>query len=100
MSKIRLEIRTGLSEALGAKGSAPVVLEPEISRGATLGDVLRKLAAGNKALAEVLFDVGTNELSSYVGIVVNGRFLQSLHGLDTTVKDGDNITLLPFVDGG
>ncbi len=100
MAKIRLEIRPWLSETFGSKESGVIVLEQEIQEGITMGDLLTKLAAEHQAFGGVLFDPKTQELSGYVSIVMNGQLSQTLKPLDTSLKDGDTIMLLPFIDGG
>lgn len=100
VGKVHLEIGVWLSEALGVKGSGPLVLEKEIPDGAKIGDLLREVAARHKTLMETLFEPGTKELTGAVIVVVNGKLLPSTQALDTTVNDGDKITLLPFIDGG
>ncbi len=100
MGKIRLEIGSGLSDVISSKEPGPLVLEKEMPEGTTLGDLLRKLAAEHQAFGQVLFDPQTHQPSSSVAIVINDQLLQSLKGLDTSLKEGDTITLLPFLDGG
>jgi molybdopterin converting factor small subunit len=68
--------------------------------GATLGDLLKKLTAKHQAFEEVLFDPTTHQLKGPVGIVINNQLAQSLQDLNTILKDGDTVMLLPFIDGG
>jgi molybdopterin synthase sulfur carrier subunit len=98
--KIRLELLPWVSETCGYKKPGRLILEEEVEEGATTGALLRKLAAEHPALTEAIFDPSGERLSGRISIVLNGRLLNLLNGLDTSVRDGDIVTLLPFIDGG
>ena len=98
--KIRLELLPWVSETYGSEKPGRLVLKEEVQEGATAGTVLRKLAAKHPALAEAVFYPGGERLRGNIGIVLNGRLLDLLDGLETIVRDGDTVTLFPFVDGG
>ena len=99
MSTVRLEVLPGISEVFGAQGVGHIVLDEETEDGATVGDVVRKLATEHKAFGNTVFDAAPEKLSGYVSIVLNDRLLESLDGLDTAVKDGDVIKLFPVIAG-
>lgn len=69
-------------------------------QGVTLGNLLKGLAVEHKAFGKALFYPVTRQTSGSVAIFINHQLLQSLKELDTGLKDGDIITLLPFFDGG
>ncbi len=79
-----------------------VVLKEEVSldrESATLEEVLRSLVAQRrKALKRMVRD----DLSLEKGcvVLVNGRNINSLQNLGTTVNDGDEITLTVLMAGG
>jgi molybdopterin synthase sulfur carrier subunit len=67
--------------------------------GATIGEVLRSLVAQNPGLAgQVISDDG--ELNKFVNIYVNDDDVRYLEKLDTPVKAGDEVSILPAVAGG
>jgi len=67
--------------------------------GSTIGEVLRGLVARYPGLAgQVLNDDGT--LHKFVNVYVNDDDVRYLSQLDTPVKDGDEISILPAVAGG
>jgi len=43
---------------------------------------------------------GERRVRSYLSYMLNGVNINSLHGFDTTLKDGDVFSLLPPVGGG
>ena len=100
MARIRLEVLPGLSDAFGGKGLGPIVFDKEIEEGATVGDVIRKLATEHQAFGDIILDTKTDKLSGQVAIVLNDWLVEALKGLDTNIKDGDIIKLFPVIAGG
>ncbi len=100
MVRVRLEILPWFSGAFDDQGAGPVVFDQETEAGATVDNVIRKLAAEHRALADIILDAKTDQLSGCVAIVLNDRLLEALEGLDTSLKDGDTIRLFPVIAGG
>ena len=67
--------------------------------GANVGEVLRDLASKHPATQSQLFSAD-GELNRYVNVYLNDEDVRFLAGLDTPVKDGDTVTVLPAVAGG
>ena len=67
--------------------------------GATLRDVLTSLNAAHAGFSERLFD-DAGELHKFVNIFVSDDDVRYLNGLDTAVKDGDTVSIIPAVAGG
>jgi len=70
----------------------------EVASG-TLRDVLEGLNTAHSGFAERLFD-GAGELHKFVNIFVSDDDVRYLQGLDTPVKDGDTVSIIPAVAGG
>lgn len=100
MSRVRLEILPGISDAFGDCGSGRLLLEENIEEGATMGDLMRKLASEYQAFGDIIFDRKTDKLSGYVAIALNDRFVEVLERLDTKIRDGDIIKLFAVIAGG
>jgi MoaD family protein len=67
--------------------------------GSTIGDVLRTLVDRHPGMAgQVLNDDGT--LHRFVNVYVNDDDVRYLSQLDTPVKEGDEVSILPAVAGG
>ena len=65
----------------------------------TARDLIRAVQQANPALgAEILDENG--ELTGQVHILVNGRNIEWLNGLDTPISDEDTLVLIPPVAGG
>jgi molybdopterin synthase sulfur carrier subunit len=66
--------------------------------GATLDELLNNLDAAHGGLRERLVD--GEKLRRFVNVYLNDEDVRFLSGLDTPVKDGDTVTVLPAVAGG
>ena len=67
--------------------------------GATVGDVLRALAAFHPETEKQLFS-GDGDLNRYVNVYLNDEDVRVLEGLDTEVSDADTVVILPAMAGG
>jgi MoaD family protein len=74
--------------------------QPEVeAEGGNVGEVLRSLTASHPDTAEQLFGEG-GELNRYVNVYLNDEDVRVLQGLETAVKDGDTVVILPAMAGG
>lgn len=78
-------------EAVGEK-----TIEREYPDDATVGDVLASLVEEYPDL-EVFED---GELRPHLSVLVNGRDVTHLDGLETDLEDGDTLSVFPPVAGG
>lgn len=67
--------------------------------GATLREVLAALDATHNGFKDRLFD-DAGELHKFVNIFVSDDDVRYLQGLDTPVKAGDTVSIIPAVAGG
>jgi sulfur-carrier protein len=68
------------------------------SSGTTLDELLNNLDAAHGGLRERLVD--GEKLRRFVNVYLNDEDVRFLGGLETPVKDGDTVTVLPAVAGG
>jgi MoaD family protein len=66
--------------------------------GSTLDELLNNLDASHSGIRERLVD--GEKLRRFVNVYLNDEDVRFLGGLETPVKDGDTITVLPAVAGG
>ena len=66
--------------------------------GTTLDELLDNLDAAHGGLRERLVD--GEKLRRFVNVYLNDEDVRFLGGLETPVKDGDTVTVLPAVAGG
>jgi adenylyltransferase/sulfurtransferase len=67
--------------------------------GAKISDVLTDLTAQFPALQPHLFNDG-GELRPFVNLFVGESNIKDLQGMDTLIKEGDKIMLIPSIAGG
>ena len=84
----------------------PPVLRPKTggqaeveAGGSDVGEVLRSLTGEFPDTGEQLFGED-GELNRYVNVYLNDEDVRVLDGLDTAVKDGDTVVILPAMAGG
>jgi sulfur-carrier protein len=68
------------------------------SSGSTLDELLKNLDAAHAGIRERLVD--GEKLRRFVNVYLNDEDVRFLGGLETPVKDGDTVTVLPAVAGG
>jgi molybdopterin converting factor small subunit len=66
--------------------------------GSTLGELIADLDGRHPGLAGRLVDNGG--LRRFVNVYLNDEDVRFLGGLETPVRDGDTVTVLPAVAGG
>lgn len=66
--------------------------------GATVGEVLNKVEAQHKGFAEKVLD-GPN-VKRFINVYVNEDNIRDHKDLETPVKSGDTISILPSIAGG
>jgi molybdopterin synthase sulfur carrier subunit len=69
------------------------------STGATVRDLVESLEASFPGMRERLCDEG-GELRRFVNVYVNGEDVRFLAGLQSSLKEGDEISIVPAVAGG
>jgi molybdopterin converting factor small subunit len=84
----------------------PPVLRPSVggekeltAEGASVGEILRELAARHPQTESQLFAPG-GELNRYVNVYLNDEDVRVLEGLETHVSDADTLVILPAMAGG
>lgn len=85
--------------------SVPTILRPVTggektvsATGATLAELIADLDGQYQGLGDRLLKDGS--LHRFVNIYVNDEDVRFTGGLETTLKDGDQVTILPAVAGG
>ena len=88
---VTVKIPTQLRAATG--GEAEVQVE-----GSNVGEALDAVFAAYGDLRERITEDGT--LRRFVNVYVSGEDIRFQQGLETSIKEGDEVTILPAVAGG
>jgi MoaD family protein len=75
-------------------GQSKIIVE-----GASVGDVLERLAVLYPGVRALLFDEG-GALRAHVNIFVNDAEIRQLAGLQTSLADADEVAIIPAMAGG
>jgi adenylyltransferase/sulfurtransferase len=74
--------------------------KPEVSaEGSTVGEVIANFADAHPDIRTHLYDEG-GALRSFINVYLGESNIKNLNGLDTPLKDGDTIMLVPAIAGG
>ncbi|NLI12822.1 MoaD family protein [Pelotomaculum propionicicum] len=81
----------------GARGEESVTLQTQ----ATCRDLLDLLSKSfGSEFTERIFDSEGKELKEELCFLLNGRNIASLKGMESELKDGDRLFIVPFLGGG
>ena len=69
------------------------------TQGASVGEVLGSLKSQASGIETRLFK-GPNQLNRFVNVYLNDEDIRFLKNLDTPVKEGDEISIVPAIAGG
>jgi MoaD family protein len=92
MSSVTVKIPTPLRPLTSGKSELKV-------EGATVGEVLKKVDAQFKGFGDRVLENGTN-VRRFINVFVNEDNIRDKKELDTEVKTGDTISILPSIAGG
>lgn len=104
-----LEIEVISGSVFGFKGVSSDEVEipsflslqiPDNAQIYTLRDLLRELSPAYALLKKLILDNKTGRLKGNTLIILNETHVDLLGGLDTPLKVGDNLVLIPFLAGG
>jgi len=92
MSNVTVKIPTPLRPITG--GQSEVKLE-----GATVGEILRKMDSQFAGFGDRVLDEG-KQVKRFINVFVNEDNIRDKKELDTEVRNGDTISILPSIAGG
>lgn len=92
MSNVTVKIPTPLRQL--TSGQAEVKIE-----GNTVGDILRKMDAQFRGFGDRVLDEDKN-VRRFINVFVNEDNIRDRNELETELKTGDTISILPSIAGG
>lgn len=93
--KIQLRSVMNIAQTIGARQTFFELAEPS-----TLRDLLKELTA---AYGQEFYDAVCDETGypdDKVAILINGDSAAAIGGVDVRINDGDDVLILPIIDGG
>ncbi len=96
--EVKVRLFTSLREIAGKKEET--LAFPDNQK-VTVDAALKTLANQNgKAFSDYLYNAKTGQPKSFLQFLVNGASTTTLQGLQTVLRDGDVLAILPPVGGG
>ncbi|MHA1713380.1 MAG: MoaD/ThiS family protein [Candidatus Ranarchaeia archaeon] len=96
MIVVRIKFIGALREALGTP-----LAEVELPRGTTLKEALIRFAEiYGKPFEEEVIDLKLMRLQPFINIMINGQNAIRMKGLQTVLKDQDELLMIPPITGG
>jgi molybdopterin synthase sulfur carrier subunit len=96
--QVSVRFFTSLREIVNKKEE---ILEFAEGEKVTVASVLKTLRQRyGKRFVEYVYDRETGEVRGFLQFLVNGKSASTLNGLQTELKDGDVLAILPPVGGG
>jgi len=92
--KVFVRFYAHLGDLVGRKEK----FEVELDDGAVISHVLDELVLDQK-IREHIFD-DNKQLNSDITLMINGREIKFIEGIDSVVKSDDEISIFPMVAGG
>jgi sulfur-carrier protein len=89
---VRVRVPTPLRRFTAGNGEV-------IAAGASLKDIINDLESRHPGMRDRLLDE-KGEIRRFVNIYVNGDDVRFLDQLNSSVKDGDDISIVPAIAGG
>jgi sulfur-carrier protein len=100
LARLQISVRffTVLREATGKKEEALQFYEGEK---VTVDTVLKTLSNQHgKLFTEYVFDTQTGAVKGFLQFFINGQSTSALKGVDSELRDGDVLAIVPPVGGG
>jgi molybdopterin synthase sulfur carrier subunit len=86
----------GVFRTVSGKNKLNIKIEKAIS----LREALKKIVEKTPSLKRFLIDPELEDPRPNALILVNGREISILNGLETVLKDGDEVVFVPVIHGG
>jgi sulfur carrier protein ThiS len=100
MPTVKLKVGGWVHQELNTGWAHPEGAAISVSEGQTIADMARQLAAESNVFRKVVFDREEMEFGANVLVVLNGVIVNPNDRSETLLREGDEVLLLPIMDGG
>lgn len=95
--KVKVEYLGHIKNIIGSKRQEEIEIEDH----ASIADLLMLLSKKyGEPFKKAVYEFGGLDVKSNFMATVNGYLLNQLKGVETKLKNGDRVTLMPVVSGG
>ena len=75
--------------------------EFELQEGAPLSELLKRIAANSgKQFTQDIYEPDQKDVKAMFTVMINGIVIGQLKGIETRLKNSDNVILMPLMTGG
>ena len=100
MPQVRLKIQNFLVRNKNGKSTGFEMVSASANEGEGILDLFRRLARENDDLSEIVSYATGQDIHVPTIIILNGRFLSPYELSGMTLREGDELMILPLLDGG
>lgn len=97
---VEVEVVPWLTRFFGTDNGRRIKLQRDLRPGETVEAFLRRLGQDYPELGQALWDPQTGELGEHIEIVINDAVLGIDQQVDTPLRPGERVTLVPAYIGG
>jgi molybdopterin synthase sulfur carrier subunit len=95
--RVKVEYLGHIKNILGSGREEEIDVEDNVS----ISDLLTVLSEKHgDSFKKALYEAGGKDIKSNFIATVNGYLLNQLNGVETKLKNGDHVVLMPIVSGG
>jgi molybdopterin synthase sulfur carrier subunit len=95
--RVRVEYLGHIKHILGSRREEEI----EIEDNSSISDLLVMLSEKHgESFKKAIYEAGGKDIKSNFIATVNGYLLNQLNGVETKLKNGDHVVLMPIVSGG
>jgi molybdopterin converting factor small subunit len=100
MPTVTLKVSGWLRQSLGVVLAHREGISVSVREGESIPGMARQLATQYEIFRKLFFDEADQEFGANVLVILNGSFVNPHDRSETLLKDGDEVMLLPVMDGG
>jgi len=100
MAIVTVTVTRWLCQHVSVEPPDPAGVPVEVSEGETVRDILCRLAAKREGPWTAFLDEQAREVGSHVLVTLNGRLVNPADRGESLLRDGDQVLLLPMIEGG
>jgi molybdopterin converting factor small subunit len=100
MAKVTLKVPPFFASMMNSSASDWFILERNIGKETTVCNLLTNIAVNNREFRDAVFNPDEGKIGDRIDIVLNQKLLHFPDEMDTKLKDGDVVMLLPVYAGG
>jgi molybdopterin synthase sulfur carrier subunit len=94
---VKVEYLGHIKNILGSRREEEI----EVEDNSSISDLLMVLSEKHgESFKKALYEAGGKDIKSNFIATVNGYLLNQLNGVETKLKNGDHVVLMPIVSGG